>query len=772
MKSYLSLVSEYARAHKRKHRLTIVCIAVSVMLVSTIFGMADISIKAQIDTTIQTRGNYHAIIKGISDDTAEQIESRSDVTVSDWVGVAEDTTFQSRELIVQGSGQELAEEMNLVLLEGEYPSTEQEALLNQKALEQFGLSIGDTIDVPFSGGQLRQYRITGVYGNFSSLSGSDAHGLFLSVDGIRAVLSPQYAEFYYIQFDQGVNIRRALSEIKTEYQLSEEQVSTNTVLLGLMGQSDDSAMWQIYLTAVVLFILVTLAGVLMIAGSFNRSVQERAQFFGLLRCLGASKKQIKRYIRLEGLQYCMKGIPLGLLSGCAVTWAAVFYLNMADLRFVLPEMPLLQISFPGIGAGALIGFLVVMIASRAPAKKASEVSPQAAVTGNINQADFHESNKAVNDRFHIDTSIGIYHAVSNKKSMVLTAGSIALSIILFLSFSVLIDFTKHAANPLKPYAPDISVMNVDDTMGIDRSIMEELSTLPHIKQIYGRMFLENIPASVSGQDGTATLASYDQPQLNWAEDMLISGKIDRVENGEGFLVDFETANQHGWKLGDSITLQISGESCTLPIAAILSDTVFNTQDGQWILICAEPLFMTLTGINEYEIIDLQVEEDISSQIRDIIPADMLVLDRQQGNQEVRAAYYTMAVFVYGFLLVIALVAFINILNTVNASVSNRMANYGVMRAVGMSLTQLKKVIAAEAAAYAVTGCIAGGIIGLLLNRLFFNLLVTSNWGTIWQPPLTMLTVTIFAALLTTAAAIRIPTKRIEKMSIINVVNTM
>lgn len=50
----------------------------------------------------------------------------------------------------------------------------------------------------------------------------------------------------------------------------------------------------------------------------------------------------------------------------------------------------------------------------------------------------------------------------------------------------------------------------------------------------------------------------------------------------------------------------------------------------------------------------------------------------------------MAVFVYGFLIIIAFVALINIINTVNASVSSKMNHYGVMRAVGMSGKQLKK----------------------------------------------------------------------------------
>ena len=42
MKSYLGLVSEYAKVHKKKNRLTIICIAISVMLVTAIFGMAEL----------------------------------------------------------------------------------------------------------------------------------------------------------------------------------------------------------------------------------------------------------------------------------------------------------------------------------------------------------------------------------------------------------------------------------------------------------------------------------------------------------------------------------------------------------------------------------------------------------------------------------------------------------------------------------------------------------------------------------------------------------
>lgn len=768
MKSYLGLVSEYAKVHKKKNRLTVVCIAISVMLVTAIFGMADMSIKAQINENTRQKGNYHAMITDVSDNTAEKIDDRNDVKVSGWIGMAEDTTFQGKELFIQGGEQDIAEQMNLVVTEGDYPASEKEALIDRFALEQFGLSIGDTIEIALSDGQMRQYIITGTYSDFSSLKGTDSHGLFLSVEGIRMFPSDKYQEYYYVQFKSGVNINGALSEIKAEHGLTENQVSTNKMLLGLMGQSDDSSMLQLYLTAGILFFLVTMAGTFMIASSFNMSVLERTQFFGLLRCLGATKKQIKRYIRLEGLRYSLRGIPIGLLAGCVVTWAAVLFLNALDSQY-LPEMPLLQISWPGIAAGAAIGFLVVMLASNSPAKKAAKVSPQAAVTGNINQTNNQQINRAsITKGFRVDTAMGFHHAFSNKKSMALITGSFAISIILFLCFTVLITFMNHALKPLQPYAPDLSIMGAEDSSLLDRSIMEEVKTLPHLKNIYGRMFFYDIPANDKQGDGTATLISYDEPQFEWAEEMLISGNIDNVQNGDGVFIGY--SEDSNWNIGDTITLHMSGRTYEVQIAGILSNTPFAAGNSELNIICSETTFTTLTGISDYTIIDMQVDEDISEQVRSLITPQMRLLDNLQHNREIRATYYAMAVFVYGFLIVIALVALINILNTVNASVSSRMGNYGVMRAVGMSGKQLKRMVTAEAAVYAITGSIAGCVLGLPLHRLFFQLMITSNWGELWQPPLAVLTVTILAAILTTFVAVISPTKKVEEMSIVNVVN--
>lgn len=770
MNSYLGLVSEYAKVHKKKNRLTVICIAISVMLVTAIFGMADMSLKSQINESIRRYGNWHAIVSDISDDTAASIDSRGDINVSGFLGMADAITYQGKELIVQSSSEELAKQMNLVVSDGRYPESEQEALLDIQGLEQFGLSIGDTIEVDFSDGKARQYKITGIYGDFSSLQGTDAHGLQLSTAGMRTLPPELYQKYDYIQFKSGVNINQALSEIKAEYGLTDKQVSTNAMLLGLMGQSNDTTVLEVYLTAAILFILVTMTGTFMIASSFSMSILERTQFFGLLRCLGATKKQIKRYIRLEGLQYCIKGIPIGLLAGCVILWTALFFLNRLNSEY-LPEMPMFQISWIGMASGIIMGFLVVLLASKSPAKKAARVSPQAAVTGNINETNNLQINRASNTRMlHVDTAMGVRHAFSNKKSMVLIAGSFAISIVLFLCFSILITFMNHALNPLKPYAPDLSIEGTQDTVLLKRSLKEEINALPHIENIYGRMFYTDIPASDKRDTNTATLVSYDEPQFAWAEDSLITGSIENVKNGNGVLVDYGYSQEFNWQIGDTITLNMNGKLHEVQVAGIVSDVPLDSANGEWIILCSENTFTALTGVDCYKIIDIQVKQDISGQVRSLITPEMKLLDFQQHNSEVRTSYLAMAVFVYGFLMVIALVALINIINTVNASVSSRIGNYGMMRAVGMSGKQLKKMVTAEAAAYAISGSLTGGILGLILHRFFFGMLITSNWGELWQPPLVVLTAVILAAILTTFIAVISPTKKIEKMSIVNIMN--
>lgn len=97
-------------------------------------------------------------------------------------------------------------------------------------------------------------------------------------------------------------------------------MEANESLLGMEGQLQGGSVNQIYQVALGLSILVMLTGVLMISSSMNSNVAQRTQFFGLLRCQGATPKQIMRFVRREGLHWCKTAVPMGIALSIVVVW--------------------------------------------------------------------------------------------------------------------------------------------------------------------------------------------------------------------------------------------------------------------------------------------------------------------------------------------------------------------------------------------------------------------------------------------------------------------
>ena len=116
---------------------------------------------------------------------------------------------------------------------------------------------------------------------------------------------------------------------------------------------------------------------------------------------------------------------------------------------------------------------------------------------------------------------------------------------------------------------------------------------------------------------------------------------------------------------------------------------------------------------------------------------------------------------------------LNIVNSISMSVSARIKQYGAMRAVGMDGRQLTGMIAAEAAAYAIAGCIIGCAAGLPLSRLLYGRLITQNFPYYtWGVPLPALLIILLFVIGATVVSVYAPAKRIRSTSITDTINEL
>lgn len=783
MKGYLDLVPISAKVHKRQCRMSVICIILAVFLVTAIFGMADMFIRGQILQAQSESGNWHIGIRDITDEDAAVLSARPDVKTVSAYGVLnfrgdQGYTLSKKDAAIFGCDEAMVKDIFDILSEGAFPQGDNQALVSDNAKTALGLKIGDQIAVQTGSGEELSFTVTGFAKSTAQFLSDDSYGVFLPTAEFRSVYpgvvdgsASDYNTMFYVQFVSTNRVQNTIRDIKESFSLSEEQVSENTKLLGLLGQSSSTFMMQVYGAAAVLFILVLCAGILMITSSLNSNVAQRTEFFGLMRCVGATPKQVMRLVRKEALHWCRLAIPAGILIGTVVVWVLCYVLRSLSPAY-FGGMPLFNISVPSILAGICVGLLTVILSARSPAKKASKASPLAAVSGNAN--DMQPVRKAANTTlFTVDTSLGIHHAKSSKKNFVLMVGSFSLSIILFLSFSVTIDFMKHTLTPLQPWTPDLSIISEDQTCSVNSGFIEELNSNPAVEKAYGRMFAYNIPVVIDGETKTVDLITYEENQFDWAKEYLLSGSLETAQNQKNTaLIVFEAQNTI--EIGDTATLNLGNQSADIEIVGMISDCPFNNRAGVGKLICSEETFRALTGESGYTIIDIQLaqgatENDVNG-IRKMAGGTYTFSDDRMSNSNTRGTYYCFGLFVYGFLVLIALITIFNVINSIAMSVAARMKQYGAFRAIGLSNRQLVRMVVAEAATYAITGSICGGILGLLCNKFLFNKLIGFHWGDSWSIPIVELAVIIFVVAVAVLLAIRGPVQKIRKMSIVDTIS--
>lgn len=777
MKSYLSLIPISAKVRKRQNRMTVLCIIISVFLVTAIFSVADMMIRTESDFMISNHGNWHIAIKNISQNNADEISNRSDVTA---VGVASQFNFEGEQpyrvnekrTVLYGTDEVYITQISNGIVEGTFPANDEEVMLTPNSVTALGVQLGDSVTLHTPAGD-RTFTISGFgtddesyYNNQTYLIGSYlTQSAFTSVMAQNGVTNNELT--YYVQFESATKAANAITELQTQYQLSDGSISENTGVMGMAGQSNNTAMQSMYGLAAILFVLVLLAGILMISGSMNSIIAQRTQFFGMLRCIGASRQQIIRFVRLEALNWCKTAVPIGVFFGTIISWIICATLHYG-IGGEFSTTPVFQISPVGLISGVVVGVVTVFLAAQSPAKRAAKVSPISAVSGNVdNKSSVKHAIKFSLGK--IDNSLGIHHAVEKKKNWFLMTASFALTIMLVFSFSVILDFAKQLVPSLSVTSADIALSSYANKMDIERSLVDEIKKIDGVANAYGSSYVENIPATSSraGIDHI-NIVSYDDTLLDYSKGSIAQGSLDTVYGNSNKVATVFNRN-NSLHIGD--TIQFAGEE--VEITCVLSQGLFG---DDLIIICSQETFDRIMGCTKYGLIGIQLDsnatEETIAEIRSLENDDIIITDQREGNKQNNATYWAARIVCYGFLAIIGVISLFNIVNSISMSVSARIKQYGAMRAVGMDNRQLRRMISAEAYTYAISGLIVGCGIGLPLSRFLYNRLITHYFGIEWRFPILWFGIVVAFIFISAIVSVYAPAKRIRNMPITATINEL
>ena len=774
MRSYLSLVPISAKVHKRQSRMTRICIILAVFLVTSIFSMAEMWTDAETTAMRHNHGDWHIALQNVSKDEAEQIRKNSNVAVSSWydeinTDAEQNYYIDGKNAVLYGIEESYITDIMKYPTEGVYPQNENEVALSADAKELFSVKIGDEITLDTPVGDVK-YTISGFYEDdteFNDIIGGCC--VFMNrktFDEIRRLNGVESESQFYIRFQNENGLKKTIADMMQQYNLTAENVKENTAVLGMLGASSNESVNELYPLAAACFVIILIAGVFMISSCMNSNVAQRTKFFGMMRCIGASKQQIIRFVRLEALNWCKTAIPIGCALGTVTCW-----ILCAILRFFVKgewvDMPLLAVSINGILCGALVGVITVFIAAHSPAKQAAMVSPAAAVSGNADMS--KNVNHAAKTRFlKVETSLGIHHATGTKKNLFLMTGSFALMIVLFLAFSACLDFVhKLLPSVTSKFTPDITIASQDDTNSLDGNLPDKIAEIEGVESAFGMMTRTAFSVEVNGNETEIDLFSHDKTLLDTFKKSVISGDISRVyEDGNYAMAVYN--QDYRLSVGDKIK---TGNQ-ELEIVCVTSEGV-GSVSGAPTVVCSEKTFMRLTGECRFAMISVVLKKDVSeaavSKIRDLV-GDCLFVDNREENSDINGSYWVFRIASYGFLAIISLITVLNITNSISMGVSARIKQYGAMRAVGMGSGQVAKMITAEAVTYAICGTAAGIILGLLLHYLIYAKIVITHFGGSWNIPFATIAIVLLLVVFSCIVAIYAPAKRIRNMAITATIN--
>ena len=147
-------------------------------------------------------------------------------------------------------------------------------------------------------------------------------------------------------------------------------------------------------------------------------------------------------------------------------------------------------------------------------------------------------------------------------------------------------------------------------------------------------------------------------------------------------------------------------------------------------------------------------------IRSYYDTDISELAKSLNND-----FAVVGIFFYGFIIVVSLIGFVNIVNTISTNIILRTRELAMLKAVGMSSSGMKKMIYTEGLMYGIYASVIGVIVGSILSYVLFSILMGVS-EFVWEFPLEQVLVASGGAIILSLISGYLPIKRINESVIV------
>lgn len=752
------------RHYKSKNILIGIAIILTTLLLFVIPSIGKDMVEVNFAVINKIYPTWHALYRNVDESTVMKLAAHHDVKT---YGLRSDAGYMNLEdatvsmMYMDRTGMEL---YKVKLKEGQLPQKENDIVVSKGILEALGQNgkIGDTITVPYQilkddgldYTKEKDFRICGFLADNESSKEQKQYTSLVSEAFLKAEIPVEQVKYRFLLQVNGqkgnttADYTETIQNIARQFGISEDDMNINKEYLA--ANYVDPATIPVI---VGIMLIVVLAGIITIYSVYYVSMNQRVREFGKLKAIGATKRQLRQIVLREGMGVALFAIPIGLLIGTVAVKVVLlqFVEHAKDSNVLITEAYKVvakgevQLYYWWIYLLAIaVTLCTVYLSLMKPMRMAAKVSEIEAMRYQGGSKRQKSSRKGY--QFLNIGRLTKRNLAENKKKSTITIVSMAVTGI----FVMMVATVLSCANPMESAKssivgqyeispivesgnkehPEYEWAEVQKNNPLNEGLKQQIEELDGVERVDVFTALKVSGGPFEEKIGTEFINGVPEEYAEELKKGITEGNVTYEELKSGDKVILDRALLHWYpdiKVGDKMKLNIHDGDNTfqkeIEVAAIGEYGTGLTNYNCLIMAKEGAEKLTINNSSSYfqVIADKDYDEALEASLQAIVDGSGRLQMRTWKNEYdtwENAIQMTRGAC-YAFIIILAAISIMNLINTMINSVHVRKKELGMMQAIGMSDRQLMKMLQLEGIFYTVGTLIISIGVGSLAGYPLF-----------------------------------------------------